>query len=129
MNDAGRLVLRVAVGGLLLLQGVFKILNGVSGIEGAIVGHGLPGFIAYGVYAGEVVGPIMVILGFFARVGAALIVVNMLVAVGLAHMNDIAALNAYGGYRLEVEAFFLLGAIAVGLLGAGKLSVGGGRYN
>jgi len=128
-EDIGKLILRVTVGGLLLLHGVFKLLNGIDGIKGAIASHGVPDLIGYGVYVGEFVAPILVILGLFARVGAGLIVINMLVAVGLAHLNDVAALNQYGGYRLELEAFFLFGALAVALLGAGRLSAGGGRFN
>lgn len=128
-EDIGRLVLRIAVGGLLLLHGMFKLLNGIDGIKGAVTAHGVPEFAAYGVYLGELAGPILVILGLFARIGAALIVISMLVAIGLGHLADVAALNQYGGYRLELEALFLFGGLAVALLGAGRLSVGGGRFN
>jgi putative oxidoreductase len=128
-EDIGRLVLRIAIGGLLLLHGMFKLLNGIDGIKGAVTTHGIPEFAAYGVYLGEIVGPILVILGLFARIGGALIVIDILVAIGLARLADVAALNQYGGYRLELEALFLFGGLAIALLGAGRLSVGGGRFN
>jgi putative oxidoreductase len=128
-NDIGRLVLRIAVGGLVLLHGVNKLMNGIEPVRLILVQHGLPGAIAYGVYLGEVVGPIMVILGFFARAGAGLVVVNMLAAIYLVGMESIAQIAPSGGYALETEAMFLLGAVAVALLGAGRLSVGGGRFN
>jgi putative oxidoreductase len=128
-DDLGKLILRVTVGALLLLHGVHKMLTGIAGIETMVTAHGLPSALAYGVYLGEIVGPVMVILGLFARVGAGLIVINMIMAVVLAGMGSIAALNPSGGYALELEAFFLLGAVSVALLGAGRYSVAGGRWN
>ena len=58
-----------------------------------------------------------------------LIVIDILVAIGLTQLAYVAALNQSGGYRLELEALFLFGGLAVALLGAGRLSIGGGRFN
>ncbi len=128
-NDIGRLVLRIAVGGLLLLHGESKLMNGIAAIKTLLVQHGAPEALAYGVYLGEVVGPVMIILGFFARIGAGLAALNMLAAIALAGMDSITMVKPSGGYALELEALFLFGAISVGLLGAGRFSVGGGRFN
>ena len=121
--DVGKLVLRLALGVLVLLHGVAKLRGGVGPIEGMLEGHGLPGFIAYGAYIGEVVGPLLVIAGFHARIGAALIALNMLFAIGLAHMGQLGQLNEQGGWALELQGMFLFGAIAVSLLGPGRFSV------
>ncbi len=130
-DDLGKLVLRVSVGVLILLHGIFKLQNGVDGIAGMLGNHGLPALLAYGVYIGEVVGPALVILGVFTRIGALLIAGNMLVAFLLAHMQELFSLGKMGGWALELQGMFLLGAIAIALLGAGRFSVGGiaGRYN
>lgn len=130
-DDIGKLVLRLTVGVLMLLHGIFKLQNGIDGIAGMLAGHGLPTFLAYGVYLGEVLGPVLVIIGVYTRIGALLMVGNMLVALGLAHANELFALNKMGGWAIETQALFLYGALAIMLLGAGKLSVGGahGRYN
>ena len=69
------------------------------------------------------VGPLLVIAGFHARIGAALIAVNMLFAIGLAHMGQLGQLNEQGGWALELQGMFLFGAIAVALLGPGRFSV------
>jgi putative oxidoreductase len=122
-SDLGRLILRVALGVLVLMHGIAKLRNGVGPIEGMLEGHGLPGFIAYGAYLGEVLGPLMVIAGFHARIGAALIAVNMLFAIGLAHMGDLGKVTETGGWALELQGMFLFGAIAVSLLGPGRFSV------
>ncbi|MHB0853251.1 DoxX family protein [Stutzerimonas nitrititolerans] len=130
-DDMGKLVLRLSVGMLMLLHGIYKLQNGVGGIAGMLGSQGLPGFLAYGVYLGEVVGPVLVIIGLYTRVGAVLIIGNMLVALALAHGQELFSLGSMGGWALELQGMFLFGAVAIALLGAGKFSVGGvsGRYN
>ena len=122
-SDLGRLVLRLALGILVLMHGIAKLRGGVGPIEGMLEGAGLPGFIAYGAYLGEVLGPLLVIAGFHARIGAVLIVLNMLFAIGLAHMGQLGQVNEQGGWALELQGMFLFGAIAVALLGPGRFSV------
>jgi putative oxidoreductase len=124
-DDLGKLVLRLTVGGLLLFHGVHKVLTGIGDISELLGSHHLPEFLAYGVYAGEVLGPLLILFGLFARAGGLLVVINMIFAVGLAGMNALFTLNALGGYALELEAFYLFGAVAIMLLGAGRISIGG----
>ena len=130
-DDLGKLVLRVSLGVLILLHGLFKLQNGIDGIAGMLASHGLPAFFAYGVYIGEVIAPALVILGVFTRIGALLIAGNMLVAFGLAHLQELFSLGQMGGWALELQGMFLFGSIAVALIGAGRFSIGGtaGRYN
>lgn len=130
-DDAGKLVLRLAVGILVLLHGIFKISAGVGFIAGMLDKAGLPGILAYGVYIGEVLAPLLLIAGIATRVGAAIIVANMLVAFGLVHMADLLVLTKQGGWALELQGLYLFGALAVMLLGAGRYSLGGvqGRFN
>jgi putative oxidoreductase len=129
-EDLGKLVLRLTVGVLLLFHGIHKVLDGIAGIKQIVTAHGLPEVLAYGVYLGEVVGPILVILGLFSRIGGLLIAVNMIVAVLLAGMGSLLALDPhFGGYALELEAFYLFCGIAVMLLGAGRIGIGGERWN
>src|SRR5690606_22382139 len=96
-NDLGRLILRLVLGIAVLLHGIGKLTGGVWDIANAQSAAWLPSFLACGVSGGEVIEPIQVLLGFFARSGAWLIVINMLVAIGLVHMHQSTALNAQGG--------------------------------
>lgn len=128
-DDLGKLIVRVPVGALLLLHGIHKLLNGIAPIKAMVAARGIPEIAAYGVYLGEVVGPAMVILGLFSRVGGALITANMIVAILLAGMGSATSLNPMGGYALELEALYLSGGLAVMLLGAGRYSIAGGRWN
>ncbi|SDD29055.1 putative oxidoreductase [Paracidovorax valerianellae] len=130
-DDAGKLVLRVAVGVLVLLHGIFKLQNGVGFISGMLEKAGLPGALGYLVFVGEILAPVLMIVGLGARAGAAIVVVNMLVALGLVHMADLMALNKQGGWALELQGLYLFGALSVVLLGAGRYSIGGvnGKFN
>lgn len=123
LNDIGKLVLRLALGILILLHGIAKLMHGIDPIEGMVAGMGMPGFVAYGVYAGEVLGPLLLIIGFYARIGAALIAVNMLFAFALAHMGELASLNQTGGWALELQGMFLSSAIALALMGPGRIGI------
>ncbi len=122
-NALGKLILRLAIGGLVLLHGWHKVVNGIAGIEGMLTGAGLPGLIGPLVYVGEVLGPVLLILGFYARVGAALIVVNMLFALGLAHADELWQLTKQGGWAIELQAAYLFGALALVFLGPGRWAV------
>ncbi|WP_322996383.1 DoxX family protein [Castellaniella sp.] len=129
-DDLGKLVLRLSLGILILLHGLSK-LGGVDWISGMLQSHGLPGFIAYGVYIGEILAPVLLIIGIWARIGALVVAINMLFVIGLVHMNELFTLGKSGAWALELQGMFLFGAIAVALLGAGGYSLGGrnGRYN
>jgi len=125
--DAALLILRVVLGLLILLHGVNKLPPPPEFLITALSARGLPSVLAYGVYLGEIVGPILIIIGIWTRVGALLIVANMIVALLVAHTGDLFHLNKQGGYQLELQAMYLFTAVALTLTGAGRYSVGG-RY-
>lgn len=123
MEDFGRLVLRLALGILVLLHGVFKLRHGVGFLEPMVQGLGLPPWVAYGVYVGEVVAPIMVILGLYSRVGAFIIFVNMIFAVVLVHRPEMFSLGKQGGYALELQAMFMFTALALSCMLPGRYAI------
>ena len=124
-QDLGKLILRVTLGVLILLHGIAKLNGGLSGITGMVEGQGLPGFLGYAVLIGEVVAPLMLIAGFHARIGGLLVAINMLVAIVLVHMGELASLNGQGGWALELQGMFLGTALAIALLGPGRFSANG----
>ncbi|HTY00097.1 MAG TPA: DoxX family protein [Bacteroidota bacterium] len=124
-TDVAKLLLRLTVGGLMIFHGISKIAHGISWLGPAVTGAGLPEFIQYGVYLGEIVGPVLLILGYHTRVGALLVIADMVFALFIAHRHQIFSLNAGGGWAIELPAFFLLAGVVVLLLGGGRFSVGG----
>ena len=130
-DDAGKLILRLTVGLLVLSHGLHKLINGIDGISALVVTNGWPSALAFGVYVGEIVAPALVILGVLTRPAALVVVFNMLIAIYLAHSHQLFQLTKTGGWFLELQVFFLFGALCVSLLGAGKFSLAGtrGRFN
>ena len=123
VESMGKLILRVMLGVLMLFHGYAKLRNGVSGIEGMLQNAGLPGWVAYGVYIGEVLAPLLLIFGWYARVAGLIIAVNMVVAVALAHAKQLFDLTKTGGWALELQAFFLLCGVVVALIGPGRYAI------
>lgn len=123
LEDAGKLVLRLALGVLILFHGAHKLAYGIDSIKAVATGVGLPGFIAYGVYLGEIVGPVLLLIGWYARVGAALVAINMLFAFGLVQIHRVLELNRVGGWALELEGMYFFAAVALVLIGPGRISI------
>lgn len=121
--DIGKLILRLSLGLMMLLHGINKLLYGVSGIAGMLTSHGLPGWFAGGVFIGEIIAPLMVLVGYQTRIGAGLMVINMLFAIFLAHSHQIFTLTSHGGWGIELQAFYLFTALALVFLGSGKYAL------
>lgn len=130
-EDLGRLVLRVALALLLLFHGVSKLVGGVGFITGMLEKMGLPGAIGYLVYIGEVIAPLLILVGVWTRAAALVVAGNMLVAVLLVHTKEFFTMTQSGGWALELQGMYFFAAIALALLGAGRYSLGGraGKWN
>lgn len=57
--DLAKLLLRLSTGGLMMFHGIHKIIHGIGGIKGMVVNAGLPEIMAYGVYVGELITPLL----------------------------------------------------------------------
>jgi putative oxidoreductase len=123
-DDIGKLVLRLTLGILILLHGISKIHGGVGFISNMLASAGVPGALAYLVYIGEVVAPVLLIIGFYTRPAACIVAINMLVAFWLVHTGDLLAMGKSGGWALELQGMFLFSALAIAFLGAGRVSLG-----
>lgn len=130
-DDVGKLVLRVLLAVLLLFHGVSKLVGGIGFITGMLAKAGLPTAFGYLVYVGEVVAPLLILIGLTTRIAALLVVVNMIVALLLVHTSQFFSMNATGGWALELQGMYLGSAIVLALLGAGRYSLGGanGKFN
>ena len=124
MNDnIGKLILRIMLGSLMLFHGVNKLQHGIGFIKGLVLAQGLPEFLAYAVYVGEIVAPVLLILGWRSRIWAGVIAVNMLVVIYLTQMGAFMKLGAHGSWAVELQMFYLLSALAIVFLGSGKFAI------
>ncbi|RXJ97106.1 GntR family transcriptional regulator [Arcobacter sp. AHV-9/2010] len=121
--DIGKLILRVTIGGLMLFHGWAKVVNGIGGIKAMVAKAGFPEFFAYGVYLGEILFPLMIVLGIFVRTSALFVAITMVIAIFLAHSNEIFALGRTGAPVIELALIYLLGSIAIMFIGSGKISI------
>lgn len=131
MSDAAKLLLRLTLGVLILLHGISKIRGGPGFILDVVDKAGLPPPFGYLVYVGEVLAPLLVVVGAWTRAAALIIAINMLAAIVLVHTGQLLQMTPEGGWALELQGLYLAMAIAIALLGAGRYSVGGvnGRWN
>jgi len=122
-TDTGKLLLRLTIGGLLLLHGISKLIKGIDGLVELHEAKGIPAVMAYGVYLGEVIAPLLLIIGLRARLAALLIAFTMLWAILMRHFSDVFKLTESGAWGVELPALFLFGALAVYFLGAGRYAL------
>jgi putative oxidoreductase len=130
-DDAGKLILRVSCAGLLLFHGSYKVFNEMESTIRMTEGAGLPGIVAYGSIVGEFIAPLFILAGFGTRVAALIVAFNMLMTILVAHRDIAFKVNDYWGWMIELNVFFLLTALAIFFLGAGRVSLrkGEGRWD
>jgi putative oxidoreductase len=124
-TDVGLLVLRLALGMILLFHGVAKLQHGVAWIQQPLATLGLPGALAYGTYLAEIVAPVLLIVGAWTRIASAVIVVDLTMAIVLVLRPRLFAINPMGGgWAIELEGLILAVALALCLMGGGRYRVG-----
>jgi putative oxidoreductase len=118
-------VLRVAVGGIMVYHGFDKFRGGIGGVEEffAMAGVPAPGLTAALVAALEVVAGAALIVGIATRLAAASLAVVLVGAIAFvkAEVGVIAATGAMPGFELDVA--LLAGLVALIFLGPGPAAV------
>ncbi|WP_421919253.1 DoxX family protein [Marinifilum sp.] len=127
MENLGKLILRISVAGLMLPHGIHKLMHGIDGVKYVLGQASMPQVLSYGVYIGEIVAPLLMILGLYARVSGLLIAFTMFIATVAAHGHELFAFTKYGGLVVELNALYFFAALAVALIGPGKFSLGNQR--
>lgn len=112
---AAMVLLRITLALLMLFHGWAKIRHGIGGIEQMIEARGAPGWLTYAVYLGEVVAPLLLLVGLWVVPAALVIAINMLVAFFLVHTKQVLMLQSSGGWALELQAFFFVTALVVAM--------------
>lgn len=122
-QDVGLLVMRIGIGFPMLLYGLGKLFNGISFIQGILVERGLPAIFGYGVYVGEVIAPILLLIGYRTRLASLVFAINCITAMLLVQSADIFSLNDNGGWKVELLGIYALVAVGLFFTGAGRLAI------
>lgn len=123
-TDLGLLLLRIALGGLMLFHGMHKLIYGVGFIGDMLAAIGLPSFIAYGSLLAELVASLMIICGIWTRLASVVFAGNMVVAILMAHASEMFSLSPMtGGLVIELPLLYLLGSAVLCLTGGGRFAV------
>lgn len=115
------LIMRLALGVMFIAHGLTKVLVFTpAGTVGFFESIGFPGFLAYPVMAFEVIGGLMLVLGVYTRLVAALAVVQLFVAATVHFANGWSFTNPNGGW--EYPIYLAVTALVVALLGEGAFA-------
>ena len=109
--------MRLAVGGVFLVHGIAKFERGIGATAHMLANIGFPFATIFAVILMtiETVGAICVLLGILTRAWAAVMAVEMVIA--------ILAVKLRMGGNFELEALLLAGAVTLVALGDGPLSI------
>ena len=122
--DLGILFVRLGLGVCLFMHGFAKILHGVGGVKGILAKAGLPEIMAYSSYIGEVVAPIMIILGIFSRIAALLVIGTSLTIMYAYHgLGNLLELTNVGGFKAEILYLYIALSLCIIFSGSGKYAV------
>ena len=122
-NDVGLLMIRLIIAGPMFLYGIGKVLNGIDFIKSMLAEFGMPQFIAYGVYAGEIIAPILIMIGLRTRIAGLVFAFNCLTIILLSQTNNIFRLNDFGGWAIELLAIYMVVSAALFFTGAGRYAI------
>lgn len=117
------LVLRLALGIVLVAHGLQKLRGGVSGFAGFVESLGVPfpALAAYAVVAVEVLGGSLLVVGLLTRVWSTLAALLMVFTTLLVKLD--AGLISREGAGAELDILILAGALAITLMGPGTASL------
>lgn len=118
----GIAVLRISLGAMWIAHALLKLL--VFTLPGTVqyfASIGFPGFLAYPVFAAELLGGIALLLGVYARQASLALVPVMAVAAWVHVPNGWVHTSAGGGW--EYPVFLMAASIALWLLGDGAAAI------
>lgn len=121
-TQLGLTVLRVSLGVMWIAHALLKLLVfTLPGTAQYFVSIGFPGFLAYPVFAAELLGGIALLLGVYARQAALALVPVMAVVAWVHAPNGWVHTSAGGGW--EYPVFLIAVSIAQWLLGDGAAAI------
>jgi putative oxidoreductase len=120
LHPLGLLVIRLALGTVMIAHGYQKLFGGMGQFTGMLSHMGIPQWMGYLTVAAEFGGGILIVLGFLTRLAALAIFIDMLVAIFKVHLHN-GLFSKNGGFEFPM----VCAAIAFSLIwsGAGPIAI------
>jgi putative oxidoreductase len=122
-QDIGIILLRISIASTMFIYGISKLIHGIGFIANLLTQYGLPSFLGYGVYVGEIIAPILIIIGYRTKLAGLIFATNCFVATLLVQLPNLLKLNDFGGWEMGPLFIYTLFGIALFFTGGGKYSV------
>lgn len=116
------LVMRLALGAIMVTHGYHKVFGGLNHFASMVGGMGLPRWLAYVSAFTELLGGLLILVGFFTRAAAFAICIDLVVAIWKVHLhNGLTGSPDRPGYEFPLAAAAL--AFALIFFGGGAIAL------
>lgn len=119
----GILLLRISIAFTMLIYGISKLFYGIEFISDTLIQYRLPSILGYGVFIGEIVAPILIIIGYRTKLAGLIFAVNCLVAIVLFRLPNMLELNEFGGWAIGPIFIYTIFGVALFFMGAGNYAL------
>ena len=114
--------MRLSLGIIMTVHGYHKVFGGLQHFAHMIGGMGLPSWLGYVSAFTELLGGLLIIVGFFTRPAAFAICINLAVAIWKVHLhNGLLGSPDHPGFEFPLAVATL--AFALIFLGAGPIAI------
>jgi len=120
--NTGMMVLRLGLAGVWISHALLKwFVFTIPGFAGWLESQGLPAFMAWPVFLLELIGGVMILIGFYGRYVSAVLVPILLVVVWTHAANGWLHTSEGGGW--EYPIFLVLASMTHALIGDGRFAI------
>ena len=115
-------LMRLTLGCIMTVHGYHKVFGGLQHFAHMVGGMGLPVWLGYVAAFAELLGGLLLIVGFFTRPAAIVVCIDLVVAIWKVHLhNGLMGSPDHPGFEFPLAAATL--AFALIFFGAGPISI------
>lgn len=119
-TDTGLLIIRVTFCVLFLFHGWHKVRYGIEASMLSLTeATFLPGFLIYFAYISEVLAPLLIIFGLYARLSALSIFLTMIIVMYIVIMRGV-TFSVHGAPNIEPQLFYFFTSAGLFFTGPGR---------
>ena len=116
------LLMRLTLGAIMMAHGYQKFFHGLQHFAGMVGSMGIPSWMGYVSAVTELIGGLLILVGFFTRPAAFAVCINLFVAIWKVHLhNGLMGSPDHPGYEFPLAAATL--AFALIFLGGGPIAI------